>query len=117
MQAGLRVENTFSKSQLTRADGLRQADGAIDRNYTDLFPSAAFTYIASADHLFNLNYSRRIDRPNYSDLNPFEARVDELTFMDMAELVTVVIHIDPELEPDISWNCVIKGAIFPVSVL
>ena len=81
LQAGLRIENTISKSQLTRADGLRQADGLIDRNYTDLFPSAAFTYTASVDHSFNLNYSRRIDRPNYSDLNPFEARVDELTYI------------------------------------
>ena len=81
LQTGLRVENTSSKSQLTRADGMRQADAIIARNYTDLFPSAAFTYTASVNHLFNFNYSRRIDRPNYSDLNPFEARVDELTYI------------------------------------
>ena len=28
----------------------------------------------------NLNYSRRINRPSYQDLNPFEYRVDELTY-------------------------------------
>lgn len=81
LQAGLRVENTSSKSQLTRSDGLLQADGTIKRNYTDLFPSAAFTYTANINNSFNFNYSRRIDRPNYSDLNPFEARVDELTYI------------------------------------
>ncbi|MBU3714249.1 MAG: TonB-dependent receptor, partial [Ferruginibacter sp.] len=28
----------------------------------------------------NLTYSRRIDRPTYQDLNPFENKLDELTF-------------------------------------
>lgn len=27
-----------------------------------------------------MNFSRRIDRPNYEDLNPFEFRLDELTY-------------------------------------
>jgi iron complex outermembrane receptor protein len=81
LQAGIRVENTSSKSILTRTNGLPQPDDRIDRNYTDLFPSAAFTYIASVNNSFNLSYSRRIDRPNYNDLNPFEVRVDELTYI------------------------------------
>jgi hypothetical protein len=28
----------------------------------------------------NLTYSRRIDRPSYQDLNPFESKLDELTY-------------------------------------
>lgn len=81
VQAGFRVENTHSTSLLTRTDRTISPDDNIDRNYTDLFPSAAFTYAVNENNLFNLNYSRRIDRPNYNDLNPFEARVDELTYI------------------------------------
>ncbi len=39
--------------------------------YTDLFPSAFLTYKLTAADAFQLSYSRRIQRPVYSDLNPF----------------------------------------------
>ena len=81
LQAGIRVENTHSNGVLKRTDGTVKPDDTIDRNYTDFFPSAALTYTANDDNLINLNYSSRIDRPNYNDLNPFEARVDELTYI------------------------------------
>lgn len=81
LQAGIRLENTHSNGVLTRLDGTNRPDDTIDRNYTDLFPSAAFTYTVNERNLFDINYSRRIDRPNYNDLNPFEARVDELTYI------------------------------------
>ncbi|MFN8319866.1 MAG: TonB-dependent receptor [Saprospiraceae bacterium] len=80
-QAGLRMEHTHSIGDLTRDPGVPvQANDYVDRNYTGLFPSAALTYNYSEMHSFNLTYSRRIDRPNYEDLNPFEWRLDELTF-------------------------------------
>jgi iron complex outermembrane recepter protein len=81
LQAGLRIENTDSKSLLARANRTFAPDDNVNRNYTDWFPAAAFTYTANENNLLNFNYSRRIDRPNYNDLNPFEARVDELTFI------------------------------------
>ena len=80
MQAGVRVENTISDGNLTRVDGIVQNDDRVQRNYTDLFPSAAITFNQSMKHIFNLTYSRRIDRPNYQDLNPFENKLDELTY-------------------------------------
>ena len=46
----------------------------------DFFPSAALTFSPSEKHQFNATYSRRIDRPDYQDLNPFEFKVDELTY-------------------------------------
>ncbi|WP_394767767.1 TonB-dependent receptor domain-containing protein [Ferruginibacter sp.] len=79
LSAGVRVENTSSKSLLIRADGMRQTDEQTNRNYTDLFPSAGLSFIPNEKNSFSFNYSRRIDRPNYNDLNPFESRVDELT--------------------------------------
>lgn len=82
LQAGLRIENTVSNSVLTRlAQQQRIGDETINRNYTDWFPNLAFTFAINANNNLNVSYSRRIDRPNYNDLNPFETRVDELTFI------------------------------------
>lgn len=81
VQTGLRAENTASNSILTRANKTTGANDQVNRNYTDLFPNIAVTYTASDNQLFNLSFSKRIDRPNYSDLNPFETRVDELTYI------------------------------------
>ncbi len=78
IQAGLRVENTQSEGVLESATN--QNDKNVKRSYTDPFPSAAITFNASQKHAFNLTYSRRIDRPGYQDLNPFENKLDELTY-------------------------------------
>ena len=80
IQTGLRAEQTNSNGVLTRADGIMQADNTVKRNYFDLFPSAAVTWTANQKNTFNLTYSRRIDRPTYQDLNPFENKLDELTY-------------------------------------
>ena len=80
LQTGVRVENTNSDGNLTRADGIVQADNTVKRSYVDLFPSAAATFNINAKHSLSLTYSRRIDRPTYQDLNPFENKLDELTY-------------------------------------
>jgi hypothetical protein len=80
LQAGIRMEQTISKGVLTRADSIVQADNTVKRNYADLFPSGALTYTFNDKNTFNLTYSKRIDRPTYQDLNPFENKLDELTY-------------------------------------
>lgn len=80
LQAGLRMEQTNSKGELTRADGSIQADNTVERNYLNLFPSAALTYTWKPEHVFGINYNRRIDRPDYQDLNPFENKLDQMTY-------------------------------------
>ena len=80
LQAGIRMEQTNSKGVLTRADSIMQADNTVKRNYADLFPSGALTYTYNDKNTFNLTYSKRIDRPTYQDLNPFENKLDELTY-------------------------------------
>lgn len=76
VQAGLRAENTDYEGQLLSA----QKDTINTNNYTKLFPSAALTYTFNPKMGLNVTYSRRIDRPSYQDLNPFENKLDELTF-------------------------------------
>lgn len=77
-QLGLRAEQTVSKGKLESQT--TQEYEQIDRNYFNLFPSAALTYEKNEKNSFNLTYSRRIDRPSYQNLNPFEYRLDELTY-------------------------------------
>lgn len=73
LQAGLRAENTAMKGSSTG----KNYDSSIHRNYLNLFPSFAINYAKSKDHQFALSFSRRIDRPAYQDLNPFEYKVDD----------------------------------------
>lgn len=80
IQTGLRVEQTNSEGVLTRADGVIQSDNTVKRNYINLFPSAAVTWTVNQSNTLNLTFSRRIDRPSYQDLNPFENKLDELTY-------------------------------------
>ncbi|MBN9379365.1 MAG: TonB-dependent receptor [Chitinophagaceae bacterium] len=83
-QAGLRVENTNIKGTSTgyssTGGGFVTYDSTFKRNYTNFFPSGAVTYNKNPMKQWTLSYSRRIDRPAYQDLNPFEFKLDEYTF-------------------------------------
>lgn len=77
-QFGLRAEHTNSKGMLSSATP--QNDDTVKREYINLFPSAGMSYTINEKHQLGITYSRRIDRPNYQDLNPFEIKLDELTY-------------------------------------
>jgi hypothetical protein len=86
VQAGVRVENTQSKGHSV---GFRYdyttgntigIDSLLDRNYTNPFPSAAVTFNKNPMKQWSISYSRRIDRPSYQNLNPFEFNLDKYTF-------------------------------------
>ncbi len=85
VQAGLRVENTHSKGTSTglrKTDtGYEDYDSTFKRDYTDFFPSAALTFNKNPMNQWTVSYSRRIDRPAYQDLNPFEFKLNEYTYM------------------------------------
>jgi len=84
VQGGLRVENTNSKGTST---GWQQSsadyspyDSVYPRHYTGLFPNVSFTWNETPADAWTVGYGRRIDRPNYADLNPFEFKLDDYTF-------------------------------------
>jgi outer membrane receptor protein involved in Fe transport len=78
LQAGLRTEHTKSLGDLT---SYKHNDlDKVDTTYLNFFPSGALSFKASKNHTWNLNYSRRINRPSYQNLNPFEYRIDELVY-------------------------------------
>lgn len=79
--AGVRMEQTNSKGSLARGDGLVQADSKVKRSYLDFFPNVSVAWTIDENNALNLSYGRRIDRPNYQNLNPFEMKLDELTYV------------------------------------
>ena len=76
-QGGLRVEHTVSDGNLTSTQ--QNKDNRVQRNYVNVFPSGGLTYDVNANNSLALTYSRRIERPNYRSLNPFEWKTDELS--------------------------------------
>ncbi|HET9744617.1 MAG TPA: TonB-dependent receptor [Chitinophagaceae bacterium] len=99
-QVGLRGENTNVKT--------RQVKGDIrwDSSYIQLFPSAYLNYSIKDDQGIGVSVSRRIDRPNYSQLNPFLFLID----------VTTYATGNPSLLPQFTWayelNYTIKNINF-----
>ncbi len=76
VNAGIRAENTSSQGQLIAAVEVENKD--VKRNYLNFFPNVAFSYDKQKDHAWSLMVGRRITRPNYQDLNPFEYPTSQL---------------------------------------
>jgi iron complex outermembrane receptor protein len=74
VQFGLRAENTISNGNLITNNQV------VKRNYLDFFPSVFLNENFSDKHTLGFNYSRRIDRPGYDDLNPFVYYLDQYTY-------------------------------------
>ncbi|MFK7787515.1 MAG: outer membrane beta-barrel protein [Crocinitomicaceae bacterium] len=76
-QLGLRAEQTNSIGELTSIQ--TSNDDYVERSYLNLFPSGGLTYNHNRDHIWSVNFSRRIDRPNYQTLNPFTWQINDLS--------------------------------------
>ncbi len=73
-QIGLRVENTnVTAEQIT-------LDSTYQTSYTQLFPSFAVQHAVNDNNDLGLTLSRRIQRPNYQQLNPFKYFIDNTTY-------------------------------------
>lgn len=87
LQIGLRGEHTsISTQQLI-------GNRTFDSSYFQLFPSAFFNYHLKENKTIGLSMSRRIDRPGYSQLNPFLFLID----------VTTYSTGKPGLLPQLTW--------------
>lgn len=73
-QVGLRCENTnIIGRQLVY-------NTRFDSSYVQFFPSAFIGYKFNDKHSLEFNYSRRINRPSYEQLNPFKFFLDPTTY-------------------------------------
>jgi hypothetical protein len=69
------------RSELTDTHGLskRANETVADTTYIDIFPSAFAQYSFTGKLAANADYSYRIDRPKYQDLDPFINYIDSLS--------------------------------------
>ena len=73
---GLRFENSETEGELETAQATE--DKIVKNSFNDFFPSGGLSYQLNPKHSFQLNFGRRIDRPNYQNLNPFIYQINEL---------------------------------------
>lgn len=77
MQAGIRAEATNISGRSVNLKG--DINPKPDTQYLNLFPSLFVRYAINDNNSIGLNASRRINRPSYQDLNPFENIYDNYT--------------------------------------
>jgi len=88
LQVGLRAEQTNIRTEQ------RVGNVKFDSSYIKFFPSAFFNYKIKEDQVLGISVSRRIDRPGYSQLNPFLFLIDPTTYSTGA----------PGLLPQFTWS-------------
>ncbi|MCB0564035.1 MAG: TonB-dependent receptor [Phaeodactylibacter sp.] len=76
--AGLRAEQTDAMGNL-EAFLPELQEQPVKLNYLNWFPSAGMTWQLAPKHTLALNYGRRINRPDYDILNPFNNQVSQLS--------------------------------------
>ncbi len=77
--AGLRAEKTVATGDL-QAFLPELQEPPVEFDYLSWFPSAGLTWNVAPKHTLALNYGRRINRPDYNVLNPFNNRLSELSY-------------------------------------
>jgi iron complex outermembrane recepter protein len=76
LNAGVRMENTSSLGLLDSE--IPTLDDRVERNYNDFFPNIGISYNNQKNSVISASVGRRINRPNYQSLNPFESKMSEL---------------------------------------
>jgi len=99
--AGLRAEYTDATGDLMAFLPSLQED-PVDFNYISYFPSLGLTYQLNQMNAISLNYGRRINRPDYNVLNPFNIQSSELSFQ----------KGNPFLRPEIVNNIELGYSLF-----
>jgi iron complex outermembrane recepter protein len=80
LQTGLRFENTLIKGR--QLGNAIKPDSSFKREYSSFFPTVYLSYRldSASRNQVAISYGRRINRPDYQDMNPFVSPVDKFTF-------------------------------------
>ncbi len=74
LQAGLRAEQTTVNGLSTALNKVQSIKP--DTSYLNLFPTVFVQYQLNQNNQFGFAFTKRIDRPNYQDQNPFIYQLD-----------------------------------------
>lgn len=88
VKTGLRAEQTESTGVSSNVTMIN------DLKYLEFFPSAYILHNINENHSLSFDYSRKLQRPRYDDLNPFRTYINERTFEEG----------NPNLTPSFSTN-------------
>lgn len=88
IKAGLRAEHTQSTGTSIALTTINNLE------YFELFPSFYLLHNRNENHSFSFDYSRKLRRPRYQDLNPFRTFINENNF----------VEGNPSLLPNFSNN-------------
>ena len=102
-QFGLRGEQTDIRTEQ------KIGNVKFDSSYFQLFPSAFFNYKIKEEQTLGVSVSRRIDRPGYSQLNPF------LFLIDVSTYATGNTGLLPQLTWSYELSYTIKNLSFSVN--
>ncbi len=79
LSAGLRAEQTNAMGNL-EAFLPELQEPPVELDYLSWFPSAGLTWQVAPKHSLALNYGRRINRPDYNVLNPFNNQLSQISY-------------------------------------
>lgn len=83
------------RGEQTNVEGISGSLSVLNsQNYFELFPSFYLMHSWKEDHSMSFDYSRKLRRPNYRDLNPFRYFLNENDFNEG----------NPGLQPNFSHN-------------
>lgn len=91
-RAGLRYELTNYKANQLGNTVIK--DSAFQNKYGSLFPSGFASYNIDSNNSVTLRFGRRIDRPQFQNLNPFLVTLNKYTFEGG----------NPFIKPQYTWN-------------
>ncbi|MGB5371777.1 MAG: outer membrane beta-barrel family protein [Flavobacteriaceae bacterium] len=100
IKAGLRAEQTFSKGSSLSLSSIN------DLRYLELFPSLYLLHSIDENHSLSFDYSRKLGRPRYEDLNPFRVYINENNFVEGNPNLT------PFFSHNFNLNYTLKGEFF-----
>ena len=100
MQLGLRGEYTHA------VGNNKTINSKVIREYFQLFPNVNFDYKANDKHVLQLSYNRRINRPDYFQLNPFKFYIDQYTANQGNPF------LNPETSHNLTFTHAFMGALY-----
>lgn len=100
IKTGLRAEHT-------KSSGFSVALSKInDLKYFELFPTFYLLYTVHNDHSLSFDYSRKLSRPRYEDLNSFRYYINENNFTEGNP------NLVPNFSNNFNLNYTLKGEYF-----